>query len=504
MPGRLTIDSRVALVLTALVLEAAYALLVLWPMRIWSGDVSPYTHLVGVFGINRGGALRYVATVLLLFALYGIALFLVVRAGRRVSLVPVLAGAAVFCGTLVLTHPLTSTDVFNYIASARVQWAHGANPLVTPPRAFPADPLYGLVLNWRDVPSPYGPLWSLLTAVPHAAGRNDPLATVVAFKATSAAFLLAAGAFVAGAADRLRPGSGVIAALALTWNPMVVWHVAGNGHNDAVMICLLALAIYLLARDRPGPAVVALTASALVKFATLILAPMLIVWWWRRGRQPSLRALAPWIAAAVAMTALAYAPYWDGTATLRAALDEGAYFAVSGPAALRGALVRVMDVSAAEALAAWSGRLTFLAAYIAILVRMRRGTVEELVAGGALVLSAYLLLAATYFSPWHVLWPLTLAVVVPWRRDVFAGLLTFSLTAMSVLVWATWARARFAPVQAGDWYPMHLLSFVSVAPLPVAVWVWLGRRDAKRNRRASADVEAPVLQREVAGTGIDG
>ena len=42
-------------------------------------------------------------------------------------------------------------------------------------------------------------------------------------------------------------------------------------------------------------------------------------------------------------------------------------------------------------------------------------------ASGAIsgVLGAYLLLAATYFSPWHVLWPLTLAATVPRRREAF-------------------------------------------------------------------------------------
>src|SRR5207248_2448730 len=81
--------------------------------------VSPSTHLVGTLGTGARGAATYVLVVLVLFALYAGALTLVLT--RRVWPAPaaVLGGAAIFSLLLWLTHPLTSTDIFNYIASAR-------------------------------------------------------------------------------------------------------------------------------------------------------------------------------------------------------------------------------------------------------------------------------------------------------------------------------------------------------------------------------------------------
>ena len=61
-------------VLLAGALATAYALLLAWPMRIWHRPVSPHSHLAGTLGISREGALSYVLTVLLFFALYGAAL----------------------------------------------------------------------------------------------------------------------------------------------------------------------------------------------------------------------------------------------------------------------------------------------------------------------------------------------------------------------------------------------------------------------------------------------
>ncbi len=476
------------LLAVALALEAAYALLILWPMRIWSRSVSPHTHLVGTFGVDRAGALRYVLTVAVLFALYGLALWLTARGsgwGDRADrpsqghlpLWPVLGGAALFCVTLVPTHPLSSTDLFNYMAGARIAWVHHDNPLTVPPLAYPQDRFVGLVLNWRDLPSPYGPLWTLVSAPPLALGGGSRLATVIAFKAMASAFLLGTGLLAAAVAARLRPGSGPLALLALTWNPLAVWHAAGNGHNDTVMTFLLALAAFLLARGLPGPALVALTASALVKFATLLVLPLLAVWWWRSGR-PALVRLVPWLLACALLVVAAYTPFWQGRDTFRAALNEGSYFAVSFPAVLRGALAHVLGVGGAETVAAWTGRALFLAAYAALLWRLPGREVEGLLAAAALAVGAYLLFAATYFAPWYVLWPLSLAVMVPWRQDVLLPALTLTLTAMSVLLWATWARARFSADPLADWYPMHLLTVVSVVPLPVVVW-WAARHGTR-------------------------
>lgn len=511
------------LVAVAAALEAVYAGLLLWPMRIWARPVSPDTNLVQTFGIERGGAVRYVAVVALLFGLYAAALLLVVRAGagRRLPAAVALGAAAVFCATLVLTHPLSSADVFNYIASARVQWVYGDNPLTTPPLAHPEDPFFRLIFFWKEVPSPYGPLWSLLTAVPHALGGDRPAATVAAFKATSALFLLGTGALAGATAERLRPGTGAVAVVALTWNPLAVWHVAGNGHNDAVMCFFLALAAYLLVRGRAGPALIAFVASALVKFATLLLVPAILVWWWRTRTRGDTRALAPWLAGAAALAVTAYAPFWQGLDTFRTSLDEGSYFTASGPAALRGALVHVISVPSAESVAAWTGRLAFVAVYAALLRRLwkhagrkrrsdagassPREAAAGLIAVGALALTAYLVLAATYVAPWYVLWPLTLAVLAPWRREVLAPALALSLGAMSVLLWATWARARYAADPLGDWYPMHLLSFLGIAPLTLGAWYWGWRADrGGRADAASPDVHPPVAQREVARTGLEG
>ncbi|MGD9892197.1 MAG: hypothetical protein AB7R89_09295 [Dehalococcoidia bacterium] len=472
--------------LTLLALGAAlalvYVLLLAWPMRIWQRPISPDVHLVGTLGISRGGALTYVVTVLLLFALYAAALILVMRrSGVRPWLV--LGGASVFCLTLWATHPLTSADVFNYIASARIFWVHGENPLVVPPLAHPDDPFFGLLSFWQGLPSPYGPLWSLIAGAPVLAGGDDPRRTVLAFKAVSITFFLGTGVLLYLTAVRIRPDSGVPALLAYTWNPLAVFHVAGNGHNDAVMMFFVAAFLYALARGWTTAAIVALAASALVKYATLLIVPLLLVWWFRSRRQPSWKQLALGGGGAAALIVGLYAPFWSGFDTVRTALDEGSYFVVSVPAALRGALAQVMDLDRAEQITLVITRGAFLLVLAVLVLRLRGGRIAYLVEACFYAFFAYLCLAATYFSPWHVLWPLTFAVLLPFRRDLLWTAVTFSLTAMSVLVAAVWFREGFAPDPRADWYGMHLAAALAVFPLPILVWLWTVRYPARKPSR---------------------
>jgi hypothetical protein len=130
--------------------------------------------------------------------------------------------------------------------------------------------------------------------------------------------------------------------------------------------------------------------------------------------------------------------------------------------------------------------------------------VERLLYHGGVVLAAYLLLAATYFAPWYLLWPLTLAAMLPWRARLLAPMLAMTAGAMSVLLWATWARSRWASDPFADWYPMHLLSFACVAGVGALAWVAVERWHTRhRDGERLADIHSPVPEGEIARTGVE-
>ena len=117
--------------------------------------------------------------------------------------------------------------------------------------------------GWKWLPSPYGPGWTWLSALPYAAtaGSDDATRAVLAFKGLAVICLVATTAGVAIAAERLRPGTGAAAAVLFGWNPLVLIHLAADGHNDAAMLALLAWGTAALTFRRPGAALALLAAG---------------------------------------------------------------------------------------------------------------------------------------------------------------------------------------------------------------------------------------------------
>jgi hypothetical protein len=148
--------------------------------------------------------------------------------------------AIVFVGPV-----LVSTDVFSYIAYARMGVIHGLNPYVSVPFAIRHDPVYPFVgVNWIFVPSAYGPLYTLLS-YPFA------LLGVVGAVWGMKAVALVACAWTDWLVWRCADRRGVDPKLALgvvALNPLVVIYSLASAQNDFVMIAPTALATYLLLR----------------------------------------------------------------------------------------------------------------------------------------------------------------------------------------------------------------------------------------------------------------
>ena len=88
---------------------------------------------------------------------------------KRFAIALVLAlHAIVFVGPVLL-----STDVFSYIAYARMGVEHGLNPYLHGPAAISHDPIFRYVgHDWRQTPTAYGPLYTLLSYPLRAARRR--------------------------------------------------------------------------------------------------------------------------------------------------------------------------------------------------------------------------------------------------------------------------------------------------------------------------------------------
>ena len=413
--------------------------------------------------------IEYGGLVAVTFALYAVALVAV----RRLPPAPrqrvpwLLFGFPVlFALALLPMYPPTAVDMFHYHVMARVLWVFGENPLTTPQGAFP----YPIGISWAELPSPYGPLWSLLTAPAAILPGAHLLAGLLAFKATAAVSYLGCAWLVWRLVARTRPGHEAFALVLFAWNPFVLLRVVGNGHNDLWMMLFVLLALDRTERRQWTAAIALLTLSVLVKYASVLLGPPLLLYIWTHAdgtARARFALLARAGAVALALMVLAYAPFWEGLATFDTLRREYAHMITSTPVLLEMLLQPlVVDPATATALARWLPLLAFTALYVPLTWQARRGF-DALLAACFAVLFAYLVLAAGWFRPWYMLWPVTLAALRPGRWPV--------LTLLTITVCG--AFPDLIEQYRGYWpwlapYALAIAAPIVVAFLPPAV-VWL-------------------------------
>jgi glycosyl transferase family 87 len=329
--------------------------------------------------------------------------------GKRSALVVIGAlHLIVFAGPV-----LVSTDVFSYIAYARMGVEHGLNPYLHGPSAIPHDPVYAYVgHDWRHVATAYGPLYTLLSYPLAPLGVRGALWGMKLEALLASAGTLALTWRVA----RARGLDPVLAILALGANPLYVIYGLGGAHNDLIMLLVMMLAVSLALVERPSRrreagAAAAVVAGALVKATVAVLLPFMVI---------SRRRLAPiaGAAAALALGALiGYLAFGVHGIDVVAALNRDAAFVSTDSFATEIAHLfgkpGVFPVDHALLKAA------LVLIVLHLMWRTWRGY-DWIAASGWTLLA--ISVTSTWLLAWYILWPLPLAVLSRDRRLLAATL----------------------------------------------------------------------------------
>ena len=228
------------------------------------------------------------------------------RPGIPVRYLAAVAGAWTL--PILFVGPLLSNDVYSYVAQGEMM-SHNISPYKFGPAVL------GLGGNsytdltarlWWYVTSPYGPLFLGLSGLIQTAVGSSELAALVMFRVLA---LFGVG-LVAVSVPRLARSFGRDAGAAFVFavmNPLVLIHLVGGEHNDALMLGFLVAGLALARERHPILGLVFVALATLVKVPALI-GVVYIGWdwagehsgFWRRVRQTALAGLI----AGVVMTAL--------------------------------------------------------------------------------------------------------------------------------------------------------------------------------------------------------
>ena len=203
-----------------------------------------------------------------------------------------------------LAYPFLSHDVFKYLFSARMVVDYGLNPHTTSPDMVPGTDLWLRFMRWINTPSPYGPVMTALAIPYYLLGLKKLTMSLLLFKLDQLAWYAIAILMIGNIARVLGKTKKEVvrAQLFFALNPLVLVEWLANAHNDAPMIALLLISIYLLAASRRLLATIALALSIGIKYVTVLFVPFLAS---RKPRQRITLAIR-WLYVALAVTPLLY------------------------------------------------------------------------------------------------------------------------------------------------------------------------------------------------------
>lgn len=199
---------------------------------------------------------------------------------RRLLLAIICLAGAVFSTILLFMYPVTAADLYDQIFRGRITTHYSLNPFLASPGIFGSDPFLPFVA-WKGEGSPYGPLWELLATIPSFLGGDDLWNNLIYFKFLVIIFYGLSTFLIYRILRIMRPEWALRGVLFFAWNPLVVYEIAGNGHNDAILVTFVLLAIYVFVRGYRLGFLPALMAGVLTKFIPALLVPIAIAALWR-------------------------------------------------------------------------------------------------------------------------------------------------------------------------------------------------------------------------------
>ena len=420
------------------------------PRASWATQVNPTIENAGIhLGIYLALTLLYLAALYYLISHHGKVKIL---SGRRMVLIIVFWLAC--SGALMFVSPAgESHDIFDYLFRGRMMVEYHANPLAEVPDSFDISTPYSRYLAWRYHVDTYGPVWegtsaaiaSTVHLVSSWLGWWNESAPVCPKSVESCRMLIVyitgyrlvaviltgiSGWLIAKIVGRTQPDFVPVALAIWLWCPLTLISTALAGHNDVVMLVFVLLGWWLLEKERPLWALMALILAVHVKLTALIWLPVYVFWvYWRYGWRHTLRIFLMGSVSGVAISWLLYLPFGGWQTLPRMLLERSKFLANSVWQILNYLLVKSGGWSSENArllttrLPTWlfgAGALIICVCFFYIKGKALRGKqplsaeVIQLLWRVMMAVSLlYLLIGSFWFQSWYFLWILVPAALLP-------------------------------------------------------------------------------------------
>jgi alpha-1,6-mannosyltransferase len=401
---------------------------------------------------------------------------------------------------LLLGPVLVSNDAYSYSAQGYMA-SLGIDPSASGPDALPvhagnefwtaAEPL------WKAKPAPYGPV---------AVGAAKAVVTLTGFDVAHAVlgfrFLAVLGVAMAGVgiyliASRRRVSPALALALAIA-NPVVMIHLIGGAHNDALMMGLLLLGLASFERGRKVLAVVLVTFAVCVKLPAVV-ALAFIAWNWKgkdahwKERLVGLPIVGGIAASVIAVLCLVVGIGLGWITALQSTGTVYSTFAVFTKLGFVAADISSglgMDVDPFVSVEVFRALGLLFAAAVIVYLLLRSPRMDMVKAVGFSLL--VLVLAGPVVWPWYL--PVGFALLAAGGSNRYRPSMIVLTIASSLLVWPTSVNAIEGLVPYQHWLGIGVV--LLIAGLCVGAQLLARAVENRRERRA---LGVPILEAVLVG-----
>jgi hypothetical protein len=327
-------------------------------------------------------------------------------------------------GFLLLAIPLQDADFFVYLGHGALV-ARGFNPHLVGAVALGNSPLIALS-PWKNTPSPYGPVATLISTVGGVLGEwtHSPIwVSGVTYKILAGSLDLWSLFVAFAVARRAGTASAARGFAAFALNPLLAWAVAAQAHNDGLIVLSSLIFLWAVQRDRDVVATIALTLGTMSKF---VLGPLLAVYLFVVSRDSMRRAILLG-ALSVAISGVLIWPWWPGLHSLLSYSQPVGLPAdtIHSAASIHWVIFKVQQRAHLSEHAIWStyracGSLGWMLVLALFLVVAWRASKTTLAHAFEIVLLS-IIATTLWLMNWYFLWPLPFAIVekdLRWQRLV--------------------------------------------------------------------------------------
>jgi hypothetical protein len=405
------VRSHTKLFLLGTISELIYILYLLHSFPLLRYFQNFQTDLGGITGYSQTAFLTFILVFSFLFVTFGLAWWEAHSYQDRVSLWIILSFGSIFSLTTVFVYPITALDLFFYIARSLILVQYHINPMVTPPAQFMHDPLIKqMAILVIHLPSPYGPLAQIVQALPLLIAGRNVLAALLTFKLLFSAIIIISAFFVYKILLQIAPKFALPGALALAWNPFILLEYSANSHNDIVMMLFVILAVFALVKERYAWAMTLITASSLIKFATLVVIPLFFIYSFMQ--QPTKKTRVTYtIKAMIVFSSViidSFVLFWNGPQTLQRSLTQAQGYLYSFSIFIVDFLSGKLTYNQGRLL----GWVLFGICFLPALWLSSRG-ISNLLKGCFITMFTLLAFGSSFLQPWYFVWPFVFALFIP-------------------------------------------------------------------------------------------